>query len=69
MAKIISGHNKKILNKQNTLKEKACNCKGGEAVCPLDGECLTDSLVYKATVETTRNKEKHYITLASTTFK
>ena len=33
----------KVLNKQNIVKEKACNCRGGEAVCPLDGKCLTDS--------------------------
>jgi len=35
----------------------------------LDGKCLTDSLVYKATVKTTGNEEKHYLGLASITFK
>ena len=69
MAKIISEHNKKVLNKHNTVKEKACNCRGGEAVCPLNGKCLTDSLVYKATAKTTGNEEKLYLGLASTTFK
>ena len=68
MAKIIIRHSKKVLNKQNTKKEKACNCRGGEAVWPLDGKCLTDSLVYKATVKTTGNKEKLYLGLASTNF-
>ena len=70
MVKIIIGHNKmKVLNKQNTMKEKAWNCRGGEAACLLDGKCLTDSLVYKATVKTTGNEEKHYLGLASITFK
>ena len=49
------------------MKETARNCKGGKTVCPLDDKCIADSLVYKATVK--GNKEKNYLTFASTTFK
>ena len=43
----IASHNRKILNTQHSTQMKECNCKGGATTCPLDGKCLTDSLVYK----------------------
>ena len=43
-----------------------CNCQ--KPPCPLQGKCLTDNLVYQATVKSDGN-EHTYVGLASTTFK
>ena len=51
MASIISGHNAKILN-SNTEENnggKECNCRKRDE-CPLNGACLTESIIYKASV-------------------
>ena len=75
--RIISGHNKKILKKQNasaiTTELPLCNCRGKDP-CPLNGECLQSSIVYKADVITKtqdgqENSSKIYIGTAATTFK
>ena len=67
MSSVISSHNKKILGQSNNLTEAGCNCRRG-TVCPLDGKCLTESLIYKATVESDQTSST-YIGQASTTFK
>ena len=38
---IISGHNKKVLNQpiEPQSNNSACNCRGGTASCPLNGQC------------------------------
>ena len=68
--RIVSGHNKTILNKRNktettknqrTEKSSECNCRKKDS-CPLPSKCLTSSIVYQATV--TRNdtkEEKTYV--------
>ena len=64
---VISSHNKNILNPTTTSFR--CNCRKKES-CPLNGECLTSQLVYRATVTNAVNKDmKKYIGLADTTFK
>ena len=56
---IISGHNKKILVPPK--KDFGCNCRKKEE-CPLDGQCKTPNVVYKATVTNSVNEdEKIYI--------
>ena len=46
-----------------------CNCWKKES-CPLNGECLTSQLVYRATVTNAVNEDmKKYIGRADTTFK
>ena len=45
--RIISGHNNRIVNPQSELILGGCNCSGGVQSCPVDGKCLTQSLVYK----------------------
>ena len=54
MEKIISSHNKKILREHqvNTLRTNApnCNCRKGVQSCPLRGECLSKSIIYRAEV-------------------
>ena len=52
--RIISGHNNKILRDNNNTtnnnnNSKTCNCTKRE--CPLDGLCLTESVIYQATVK------------------
>ena len=45
---------------------KACNCLR-KTDCPMDGNCLSDSLIYKASVITTTNK--YYYGTCENTFK
>ena len=72
MKSIINRHNSKILaehNEQTTNQKPTCNCRNSaKAKCPLQGKCLTTSVVYKATV-TTSNDTKIYIGSTEGTFK
>jgi len=67
MESLIAGHNKKILANEKKMKEKACNCKFKEE-CPMNGQCRTKSIIYKATIESQGNT-KHYIGCSETEFK
>ena len=50
MKSIISSHNKKTLNSdKGTEQARMCNCRVSND-CPLNGECLTPAVVYKAHV-------------------
>lgn len=68
---IISGHNRKILlqeqNKSNQIP-KTCNCNGGPQSCPLQANCLQESIIYEAKVES-NNTESIYIGQAGNAFK
>ena len=73
MEAVISGHNRKVLCSSPevgipSITKKDCNCRGGVPSCPLQGKCLTQSVIYKADV-TVDNKTSSYIGLASNTFK
>ena len=48
MSQIIAGKNAKILNHSGNQK-RTCSCPSTK-ICPLDRKCLTDNLVYQATV-------------------
>lgn len=69
MKNIISGHNNKILNDEENIQEnkKLCNCRNKD-VCPLNGNCLIESIIYKATVST-HEEEFDYIGSTEGTFK
>ena len=68
MSSIIKNHNKKILN-NNTTPKNGCNCRQKDQ-CPLDNNCLTTSVIYKANVTTDKdNTGKNYIGLTEGTFK
>jgi hypothetical protein len=67
MSSIIASHNKKILGDDNIPTVKTCNCNA-ENICPLDGKCLTKSIVYKATVQAGQSSHT-YIGISSNTFK
>ena len=60
--KIQNGHTNPIINNNNK-----CNCRRG-TTCPLDGNCLAESIVYSATVESHNSKET-YVGLTEGTFK
>ena len=69
----ISKHNHQILrhsqNIENTVTSGNCNCKV-KTSCPLQGNCLTKNIIYKAEVSTSNeNDVKEYIGMTATTFK
>ena len=60
-----------IIRKSQTQVTSAdnCNCRSKEA-CPLQNKCMNKDIVYKATISTSNaNDTKHYIGMASSTFK
>ena len=52
MSSIISLHNKRLL--QPRINEYGCNCRTREN-CPLQNQCLTPNLIYRADVENIAN--------------
>ena len=72
MRAVIRRHNNYILSKDNDLNStdaRTCNCRRKDQ-CPLDGLCLTQCIVYKATVHTAdESEQKEYTGLTATTFK
>ena len=51
---IIKQHNSKVLSKTNDNNNRRCNCKS-KLNCPLNDECPTQCLVYKATSAASNN--------------
>ena len=71
VARIIKAHNNRVLAKGESPDEpkRACNCRKPDQ-CPLQGNCLTTSVVYKATVKAEGNDNaKCYYGLTEDTFK
>ena len=68
----IINHNERLLQDQSEDKptsEKMCNCRCREE-CPLDGKCLRECIVYKATVtQTQSNNKETYIGFTDNAFK
>ena len=54
---VISWHNKHILNLNNT--EYRCNCNNRDE-CPLENECLTPRIIYRADVTNNQTDEHKY---------
>ena len=70
MRSIITKHNVSLLKKHNDpapTNERFCNCRNGTE-CPLDGKCLTKSIVYEATLKTSGDTFT-YVGLTGDTFK
>ena len=67
MSSIITKHNKKFLNKKVETGERKCNCRD-ETNCPMEGKCLTECILYKASVSSL-NEAKHYLGTAKDQFK
>ena len=66
MASIISSHNKKILNGSSTGIDR-CNCRKFE--CPLNGNCLVESIIYRADVTAKDKPAKVYFGMSEPDFK
>ena len=67
MGFIISSHNKHVLNSNNT--ECGCNCNNRDE-SPLENECLTPIIVYRADVTNKRiDEHKYYYGISDTPFK
>ena len=68
MSKIISSHNRKVIDSTKThAPEPGCNCRAKQD-CVLAGKCQSTDIIYKGTVETA-NTALEYIGLTSTSFK
>ena len=57
IGKIIQGHNAKILSNDKQT-QKDCNCRNKKS-CPLDRDCQAECIVYKAEVESKKDKKKY----------
>ena len=69
MASVIKCHNRKILNDStHSTAERTCNCRVIEN-CPLQGACLTHSVVYRATLSPSPGDAKTYIGMTEGNFK
>ena len=71
MKSVINRHNSKVLRQDQRTEdepEKKCKCRKKEE-CPLKGQCLTSSIVYRATVTTNDQEQKHYIGMTESNFK
>ena len=64
MQQIIKAHNAKVINGKNII-DPGCR---QPTKCPLDGNCLSSFIIYKATVSLEK-EQVAYIGLTSTTFK
>ena len=66
---LINSHNQNILRDQPQSTPKTCNCLKKEH-CPMNGFCLTKSLLYYATITCDKeNYTKLYKGICETTFK
>ena len=59
MAQIIRKHNKSVINPKR-VPAPACNCRK-KCDCPLSGNCLASSVIYKAIAQTPDSEEKVYL--------
>eukprot|EP00116_Pleurobrachia_bachei_P007121 sb/3467383/ len=71
---IVKAHNKALLRKEEEKtgqdEDKKCNCRNKEK-CPVKNKCLTEGVVYKATVNygNALQERKQYVGMAGSTFK
>ena len=62
MKQVVSMHNSKVAYQHEPHPPPGCNCRGGRAVCPLNGACLTPGVVYEAKVTRLDNSETEFYT-------
>ena len=58
---IISNHNKAQIKKSDPTHDSNCNCRNS-SMCPMDGKCNDQNMIYQAEVTTTTSRET-YISL------
>ena len=62
-------HNKKVIQADNVQPVVACNCTAVIGDCPLDGECQTKGVIYRAEVISQNFGTETYTGLTKNTFK
>ena len=69
---IITGQNKKNLSSyrenSKSISNISCNCRTGPTTCPLNGNCLDNSMVYKAEVNAEDGTKAAYVGASANTF-
>ena len=67
---IINKHNKTVLDPPTNNSERTCNCINSET-CPLQQKCLTNNIMYKATITSNQDNYHHkiYYSITETKFK
>ena len=67
---IINKHNKTVLDPPTSNSERTCNCINREK-CPLQQKCLTNNIMYKATITSNQDNYHHkiYYGITETKFK
>ena len=68
MASFIMKHNKKVLRSSEENDDLPCNCRNPSS-CPVNGECRTKSVIYKAVVKSENSTKKVYYGRCETEFK
>ena len=60
ISNIIKGHNSSMLKPEQKTEEnpKGCNCRKKE-LCPMNGQCLTECIVYEGTISNGNSGEKY----------
>ena len=70
MKRKIASHNIKVQKSEENMNlDPGCNCTGVMGPCPLDGKCLTRSVIYRAEVKDRNNNKQTYTGLTAGTFK
>jgi hypothetical protein len=69
MKQKISAHNFKVLKGEEVQPDNGCNCNGEMGDCPLEGNCLVNSVIYRAEVTGENSDKQTYTGLTSNTFK
>ena len=71
IGQILQKHNKKLLKPQTPVPDnpaaKLCNCRN--SVCPVEGKCLEESVIYQATLESPNGTKAEYIGVTDSQFK
>ena len=67
---IINKHNKTVLDPATNNSERTCNCINKEK-CPLQEKCLSNNIMYKATLTSNQDNYQHkiYYGITETKFK
>ena len=65
----VNQHNKKVLTSDDIQPVEACNCTQIIGDCPLNGECQTKGVIYRAEVVAQNSETETYTGLTKNTFK
>ena len=66
IAAIISSHNKQALKPK--IESYGCNCRDRDG-CPMENQCLTPQIVYRANVSNSKDNETKFYYGLTETFK